>query len=131
MGFTLTTSIIRKIKPAVIDEKGVIANILEEHITHVAIITSKAGTIRGNHYHPNQVQYVYLISGKYEDISKDLNDKNSRVESKIVEPESLVITPPMVSHAMRFLEDSVFLNLTTGHRDSDKYQEHTKKFKLI
>ena len=131
MRIILATTIIKNIKPEVADERGIIANILEEPISHVAIITSKAGSIRGNHYHPKQVQYVYLISGKYENLSKDLNKKNAKIESKIIEPGDLVITFPMVAHSMRFLEDSVLLNLVPGHRDSDKFSEHTKKYKLI
>ena len=127
----MATTIIKKIKPEVVDERGIIANILEEPISHVAIITSKAGSIRGNHYHPKQVQYVYLISGKYENLSKDLNKKNAETESKIIGPGDLVITFPMAAHAVRFLEDSVLLNLVPGHRDSDKFSEHTKKYKLI
>ncbi len=127
----LATTIIKNIKPEVVDERGIIANILEQPVSHVAIITSKAGSIRGNHYHPKQVQYVYLISGKYENLSKDLNKKNAKIESKIVGPGDLVITSPMVAHAMRFLEDSVLLNLTPGHRHSSKFSEHTKKYKLI
>jgi len=123
--------IVKRIDPSYSDERGAISNILEEPINHVAIITSKKGSIRGNHYHPDQVQYVYLVSGKYEDVSKDLSNKNARKESRIIEAGSLVITPPMVAHAMRFLEDSVLLNLTTDHRDSDKYAEHTKKYDII
>ena len=120
-----------KIKPAFEDERGAISNILEQDICHVAIITSKKGAVRANHYHPDQVQYVYLISGKYKTVSKDLNKKNAKVEELIVEPGMLVITPPMIAHAMKFLEDSVFINMTTGHRDSDKFSEHTIKYKLI
>ena len=127
----MAKEIVKKIKPVVTDERGMIANILEEPINHVAIITSKAGSIRANHYHPEQIQYVYLVSGKYKSFSKDINDKDAKVESKIIDPQSLVITPPMVAHAMEFLEDSVLLNLTTGSRDSDKFEEHTKKYKLI
>ena len=123
--------IVKGIKPSFADERGIIANVLEEPINHVAIITSKAGSVRGNHYHPKQIQYVYLVSGRYESVSKDLSSRNSKTQSKIIKPGSLVITPPMVAHAMRFLEDSVLLNLTTGQRDSDKFTQHTKKYKLI
>lgn len=130
-GDFLANEIVKNIKPEFEDERGFIANILEEHINHVALITSKKGSIRGNHYHPDQVQYVYLVSGKYESMSKNLKDKNAKVETKIIESGSLVITPPMTAHAMRFLEDSILLNLTTGHRDSNKFSEHTKKYKLI
>lgn len=122
---------VKKIKPSYEDERGIISNVLEEPISHVAIITSKAKSIRGNHYHPEQVQYVYLVSGKYDSISKDLRDANSKIESRIITAGDLVITPPMIAHAMRFLEDSVLLNLTTGQRDSDKFSEHTKKYNLI
>jgi dTDP-4-dehydrorhamnose 3,5-epimerase-like enzyme len=120
-----------KVEPAFEDERGAISNILEESISHVAIITSKKGSIRANHYHPDQIQYEYLISGKYESYSKDLNKKDSEIEKQTISPGSLVITPPMIAHAMKFLEDSVMLNLTTGRRDSKDYSEHTIKCKLI
>ena len=127
----LPNEIVKKIEPAFEDERGIIANILEEPISHVAIITSKKGSVRANHYHPKQTQYEYLVSGRYESISKDLNKKDAKEEKQIIEPGSLVITPPMIAHAMRFLEDSVMLNLTTGKRDSHNFSDHTKKYKLI
>ena len=122
---------VKEIKPAFEDERGIIANILEEPISHVAIITSKKDSIRANHYHPKQIPYIYLISGSYESTSKDLNKSDSKVEKVIVKPGDLVITPPMIAHAMRFLEDSVMLNLTTGQRDSKNFSEHTKEYKLV
>ena len=122
---------VKKIKPAFKDPRGIIANILEEPISHVAIITSKKGSTRGNHYHPTQVQYVYLIRGRYESVSKDLKKPNAKAETILIEPMSLVITPPMIAHAMRFLEDSEMLNLTTGNRGHERFSEHTREFKLI
>ena len=127
----MTHETIIKIKPEFEDERGIISNILEKPITHVAIITSKKGSIRANHYHPHQTQYEYLISGRYESYSKDLTKENAEMEKQIIEPCSLVITPKMIAHAMKFLEDSIMLNLTTGRRDSNNYEEHTKKYKLI
>jgi len=119
------------IKPAFEDERGSILNILEEPITHVAIITSKNGSIRANHYHPTQIQYEYLISGRYESVTKNLKGDNCEIEKRIIEPGSLVITYPMVAHAMIFLEDSVMLNMTTDHRDARNFSEHTKPYKLV
>jgi len=127
----MPNEIVKKISPEFVDDRGAISNILEEPICHVAIITSKKGTVRANHYHPEQVQHVYIVSGKYESISKNLKDKNAKVETVIVEAGSLITTPPMIAHAMRFLEDSVILNLTTGHRYSHEFEKHTKPFKLI
>ena len=127
----MPNEIVRKIKPAFEDERGAISNILEEPITHVAIITSKKGAIRANHYHPHQTQYEYLVSGRYESYSKDLNKKNAEVEKQLIESGSLVTTPPMIAHAWRVLEDSIMINLATGRRGNKNFSEHTKKYKLI
>jgi len=120
-----------KIKPAYQDPRGYITNILEKPISHVAIITSKKGSIRANHYHPKQIQYIYLISGCYESLSKDLTKANSKIEKRAIKAGHLIITPPMIAHAMRFTEDAVMLNLTTGQRDSHNFSKHTKNYKLI
>lgn len=123
---------VKKIKPEFADKRGEISNVLEEPINHVAIITSKKGTTRANHYHPEQIQYVYLVSGKFESFSKDLRKGDgAEVEKVIVEAGSLITTPPMIAHAMRFLEDSIMLNLTTADRDPANFDKHTKKYKLI
>ena len=122
---------IKKINPAFEDERGVIANILEEPVSHIAIITSKKGAVRANHYHPEQIQYVYLISGSYESVSKDIKDENAKIEKITVKPGDLVITRPMIAHAWNVLEDSVMLNITTGARENSNFEEHTKKYKLI
>lgn len=120
-----------KIKPAHQDARGIIANVLDKPISHVAVITSKEGSIRANHYHPKQWQYEYLVSGRYESTTKDLRSEDAPTETRMIEAGDLVITPPMVAHAIRFLEDSTMLNLTDGGRDHDKYEEHTKPYKLI
>lgn len=121
-----------KIKPAFEDARGAISNVLDKPIAHVAVITSKKGSIRANHYHPKQWQYEYLVSGRYESTTKDLRQgDDAPSETCMIEPGDLVITPPMVAHAMRFTQDSIMLNLTDGSRDSDKFEEHTKPYKLI
>jgi len=129
-----------KIEPAHTDERGHITNIVQDglvpnelkrKITHVAVYTSKKGTIRGNHYHPDQIQAVHLVSGKYESLTKDLDDPGAPVERHIVEPGQMVICWPNVAHAQVFLEDSVLINLTDGERETEKFKEHTIKYNLI
>ena len=113
------------------DERGDITNILYESINHVAIITSKAGAVRGNHYHPEDVQYCYLVSGRFETYAKDMRDPNGAVEKQLVEAGSLVLTPPMVAHAQVFLEDSVFAALTMDFRESSRFEEHTIRVTVV
>lgn len=119
-----------KIEPACVDARGKISNILEEPITHVAIITSKKGTTRANHYHPQQTQYCYVVRGEFISYSKDLNKPEAPTESVVVKAGCLIITPPMIAHAMKFAKNTTFLNLTTGGRDAAAFNEHTIKYEL-
>lgn len=114
------------------DERGYILNVIDDpRISHVAVFTSKRGTVRGNHYHPEQLQWVYLISGRYISHSKDVRVEGAPVEQHVIEPGMLVFAPPMVAHAQEFQEDSVLLNLTDGHRDSQDFGRHTIKYDLV
>ena len=45
---------------------GEIKNLLLQKFTSVAIITSKAGSIRANHYHKTDWHYAYVLQGKIE-----------------------------------------------------------------
>ena len=122
---------VSKIISAFTDERGEIKNILENPINHVAIITSKAGSIRGNHYHPNDTQYCYLINGKFESHAKDINNDKLEKEIQIIEPGDLVTTPQNIAHAMKFIEDSTFLALTLDHRENIRFSDHTIKINIL
>lgn len=129
----MSNETVKHIAAAFKDERGIIANIIEDQgdIRHVAIITSKPGCVRANHYHPIQWQYCYIIRGSYESYSKDLRVKDAPLQKIIAKTGDLVITPPMIAHAMKFLEDTEFLNITSGSRDAAHFGEHTIKYKLI
>ncbi len=113
------------------DDRGDITNILDEPITHVAVITSAAGAVRGNHYHPEDIQYCYLVSGRFESYAKDMRDPGGPVEKQMVEAGSLVLSPPMIAHAQVFLEDSIFLALTLDSRETSRFEEHTIRVKIV
>jgi hypothetical protein len=42
----------------------------------------------------------------------------------------MVFTPPMVEHAVEFLEDSVFLNITGKPRDQGSYEQDLVRVEL-
>jgi len=115
-----------------VDGRGKIDNhILDEPINWVGTITSKAGIMRANHYHPEQTQKVLVISGKYISVSKDLKVENSSIKHQLAQAGDLVITPPNVAHTMIFLEDSTIINLVTGERKHEDFGKHTIKFELV
>ena len=118
------------IGPHFTDERGDITNVFEGEIQHVALITSKAGTVRANHYHKNIYQYIYLISGELETYCCDIKHPE-KVQKLRVLPGDLINTPPMTVHAQKFLKDSVFLALSTFKRSNKRYEDDTIAFKII
>lgn len=121
---------IRRIDPAVTDVRGEIHNIFEGRIEHTALITSKKGTVRANHYHKQDHQYIYLVSGAFNSHSLDTRDTSKRQVLQ-VKPGDIVETPAYIAHAQEFTEDSVFLALTTCQRESGKYEEDTISYQVI
>jgi len=121
---------IRHIEPAFVDKRGAITNIFEGPIGHVALVTSKKGCVRANHYHKQDYQYMYLLSGAYESHSVDVHDASKRQVLK-VKPGDIVGTPPFIAHAQRFTEDSVFLALTSREREAGKYEDDTIAYQVI
>jgi dTDP-4-dehydrorhamnose 3,5-epimerase-like enzyme len=116
-----------------IDERGSILNYyLPEDINHVGLIDSKKYTLRGNHYHPEQTQVCLLVKGSYISITKNIQDDNAVIESRLIRENQLSTIPPNVAHTMIFLEDSIFLNLVRGERSHENYDKtHTLKYELI
>lgn len=123
---------IKKIKPFHIDERGEMSHLLDGRvkITSALLISSKKGSVRANHYHQKDSHYCYLLKGKMEYIYQDLGKKGKK-KITLVNSGEIVYTPPMVAHAMRFLEDTVFLALTTEKREQSEYERDTIRIKLI
>lgn len=122
---------VKKIKPIDKDGRGSIIRVMEGKITSVLVIPSKKGAMRANHYHKKDSHYVYIVSGKMRYTAKDLSKKRSKKQSVILRAGDLVYTPPMVAHAMEFLEDSMFLALTTERRDKKHYENDTVRLELV
>lgn len=119
------------LKPIDQDKRGSIIKVMEGKITSVLVIPSKKGAVRANHYHKQDTHYVYMVSGKMRYTIKDLSKKRSTKQSVILKTGDLVYTPAMTAHAMKFLEDSVFLALTTQKRDQKHYENDTVRLKLV
>lgn len=120
-------------KPEFKDERGYITRFVnnDPNLRSVIYITSKKGTVRANHYHKKDTHYVYVVSGSFEYFEKDLTKKNSKLQSVVLKPGDLVYTKPMIAHAMKFLEDTVFMAFTSEGRDQNKYEDDTVRVDLI
>ena len=120
--------------PVYKDNRGQIVNIFDftknNKIKSSLIITSKKDAIRANHYHKTDSHYIYLISGKFEYYEKKLKN-NSKIKSITINKGDSINTETGIIHAMKFLEDSIMLVLTTEDRDQKKYAKDIVRIKLI
>ena len=116
-----------------IDERGKISNHeLTEPINMIGLIDSKKGTIRANHYHPQQEQKCLFTKGQIIEIYQDILNPNSPKITQVVNEGQLSIIKPNVAHTMVFTKDTTFLNLVRGEREHDNYGiTHTIKHVFV
>ncbi len=116
-----------------IDERGKISNHeLTEPINMIGLIDSKKGTIRANHYHPQQEQKCLFTKGQIIEVFQDLLNPKSPKITQVVNEGQVSIIKPNVAHTMVFTKDTTFLNLVRGEREHDNYGiTHTIKHVLV
>ena len=115
------------------DSRGKISNHeLTEPINLIGLIDSKKGTMRANHYHPQQEQKCLFTKGQIIEVYQDLLNPNSPKITQVVNEGQLSVIKPNVAHTMVFTKDTVFLNLVRGEREHENYGiTHTIKHNIV
>ena len=116
-----------------VDSRGKISNHeLTEPINMIGLIHSKKGTIRANHYHPQQEQKCLFTKGQIIEIFQDILNPNSIKITQVVNEGQLSVIKPNVAHTMVFTKDTTFLNLVRGEREHENYGvTHTIKHVFV
>ena len=115
--------IVRHLTISASDARGCIVDVVQDTpFEHAALIRSKPGAVRGNHYHRASTQYVLVLSGRLR-----VTTRMPGCEAKTVDvgEGDLVINEPLERHAMTALENTAFLVLTHGPRGGDHYESDT------
>jgi dTDP-4-dehydrorhamnose 3,5-epimerase-like enzyme len=118
------------------DDRGVIEQLSREGYDSVLRITSKAGTVRANHYHKKDSHMCYVIKGTIRYVEQDLLpdgsfDLSSPLREYIVEQGQCFYTAPMIAHAMEFVVDTEFLAISPRTGDSKEYETDLIRVELI
>ena len=124
--------IIRNIKPEFVDERGGITRVLDGEdfpVNSVLYITSKAGTIRSNHYHKTDAHWCYLLSGKAEYYEKPV--QGGEIEHASMKAGDMVFSDSLIIHAFRFTKDTELLAFSRNPRNQACYEEDTVRVELI
>ena len=105
------------------DDRGKILDIItKENIEYVTLITSVKGCTRGNHYHKETIQIVYILQGKIKLLTQM---PDQPVVATMLSKGDLAVTEPMERHAMIAIEDSEFMVFTRGIRGGEDYEKDT------
>jgi len=102
--------------PNYVDERGDITDLLKyRKIESVTLITTRVGSVRGNHYHTTATVYVFIVKGRFQVSSRF----EGRVEHRVVDEGDLVEFPPYDLHALCALEEGSFLLMADGPRGGE------------
>jgi quercetin dioxygenase-like cupin family protein len=113
-----------------VDSRGAILPLVEEMMKSAVMIESKKGSLRANHYHKTDWHYCYVVSGAIEYYHRPTGS-DEEPECLLIKKGEMVFTPPMVDHAMKFPEDTVFLTLSRNPRRQETYEADVVRVELV
>jgi len=112
-----------------VDARGIIQPLLGMPVHDVALITSKKGAVRANHYHKTDWHYCYVLRGSLEYLHRPVGS-NQPPAVQVIAAGQLFFTPAMLEHAMRFLEDTQFIVMSGNPRDHETYETDIVRVQL-
>jgi dTDP-4-dehydrorhamnose 3,5-epimerase-like enzyme len=89
------------------NEVGQLVQLVHEGWKQVNVIHSKKESIRGGHFHKENREAFYIISGR---LQLELSCNNVKEEYEFG-PEDMFIISPFQLHSFRFLEDTVMVSM--------------------
>jgi len=104
-----------------VDGRGQIQPLVDLAMESCVLIESKKGSVRANHYHRSDWHFCYVLSGSIEYLHRP-HGSSAKPAKVVVNEGQLFFTPPMVDHAMVFLQDTTFLVLGRNSRSQEVYE---------
>ncbi len=90
----------------------------------VNFVTTHAGTVRGNHYHRDSHELVFIVEGEVEVVLQDVNNEDDR-ETVILKGGEGIEIQTFVLHTMRYLAPTVQISLLDRAFDPSNPDLHT------
>lgn len=89
------------------DNRGTMTQLVQEGFKQVNIITSKANSFRGGHYHQLNREAFYVVSGKIKLILR----KDAMTETLFFSAGDMFIIAPFISHDFFYILDTVVVSM--------------------
>jgi hypothetical protein len=116
--------------PPYADSRGSLQTLINCEIRNVALIKSKKGSVRSNHYHKTDWHYMYMLSGSADYYYRPTGS-DEPPDKLLFNAGELLYTGPMEDHATVFLEDSVLLAMSGHPRDQETYESDVVRVELV
>ena len=112
-----------------INDAGSIENVALGQFGGVAVIRSKAGAIRSNHYHRTDWHFMIVLDGVMAYFSKKLDE--TAISIVRMEADDIVFTPPEVLHASYFPEPTTIIAVSRLARTHEQHEADLIRMPLI
>lgn len=112
------------------DARGGIQPLVDIPMQSAVLIETHKGAIRANHYHKTDWHFCYVVQGCIEYHHRPTGS-TGKPERLLVPAGSMVFTPPMVDHLMKFPEDTTFVCLSRNPRDQAAYEADVVRISLL
>ena len=90
------------------DDRGCLKQLVHDGWTQVNYITSVGNAFRGNHYHKENREAFYVISGKFKLTAENL-DGSLKEEYEMKQGDFFIIEP-LIVHSFEYLEKTVLIS---------------------
>ena len=91
------------------DDRGGLIQLVHSGWRQVNYITSGGNAIRGNHYHKNNSEAFYIISGRIKLTLQSLDEKTNEIYN--IKDSDFFIIEKNINHIFEFLEPTTLISL--------------------
>ncbi len=89
------------------DDRGSMTQLIREGFRQVNVITSKANSFRGGHYHQFNREAFYIVSGEIKLILR----QNEETETLKFSAGDMFMIAPFISHDFFYITDTVIISM--------------------
>jgi dTDP-4-dehydrorhamnose 3,5-epimerase-like enzyme len=129
---------IQKYNDALLGDRGWVilpiddADLLAGKIKNIHLASIKPMKIRGNHYHQNKTEYIFIFSGDVEVVIKDtVTNKIEKHDSIKCDTPYLLIAKPKFAHAIKNIGEKDVYLFCFGTKSYDSADPDVFSEKLI
>ena len=90
------------------DTRGKITQLVHQGFSQVNVITTKAGVFRGGHYHKENEEAFFIVSGKCVVIAEDKEGNKEKYEFK---SGDMFLIEPFVMHSFDYPKDTLLVSM--------------------